>query len=265
MQGMDIPPAQTLTPPEPPKADFQSWLDSAAGSLMRRQGAARVRAVLPNLFGYHAIQLGSYGDEDLLAASRISHRCRVLWTPLPTASAGCGLIGDPAALPFAADSVDVIMLPHVLEFCADPHQVLREAERVLIGEGYLLIIGFNPWSWCGLWQLLFGWRGATPWAGRFYSLTRLKDWLQLLGFEVIGREYFFHRPPVRSPALLRRLSFLERLGAVLWQRAGGAYFLVAKKRVECLIPLRTQWRLRRRVIAAGVVEPSLRRVMNGDR
>lgn len=231
---------------------------------MRQQGAALVRSVLPNLFGYHAIQLGSYGDEDLLITSRISHRCRAQWVPRPAPPAGCGLICDPAVLPFAADSVDVIMLPHVLEVSADPHQVLREAERVLIGEGHLLILGFNPWSWCGLWRMLFGWHGTMPWAGRFYSMTRLRDWLKLLGFEVMGREYFFYRPPVRSTGLLRRLSFLERLGTVLWRRAGGAYLMVARKRVECLIPLRTQWRLRRRVIAAGVVEPSLRRVMTGE-
>jgi len=243
---------------------FQSWLGSATGTLIRRQAAAQVGAVLPNLFGYHAIQLGGYGGEDLLGTSRISHHCHAQHGPCCTASPGSDLICDPASLPFAADSVDVILLPHVLEFSADPHQVLREAERTLIGEGHLLILGFNPWSWFGLWRLLSGWRGAMPWAGRFYGLTRLKDWLMLLGFEVIGREYFFYRLPVRSPALSRRLGFLERLGALFWRRAGGVYLVVAKKRVECMIPLRTQWRLRRRVIAAGVVEPSLRRVRNGD-
>ncbi len=261
---MSTPAGRTVAKPASSAADFGRWLGSATGSLMRREVAARVGAVLPNLFGYHAIQLGGYGDEDLLCTSRISHRCHVQLGTGSAAPSTVDLIGDPAALPFAADSVDVMLLPHVLEFSADPHQVLREAERVLIGEGHLLILGFNPWSWFGLWRLLFGWRGAMPWSGRFYGLTRVKDWLKLLGFEVIDRQYFFHRPPVRSPALSRRLGFLEHLGAWLWRGTGGAYLMVAKKRVECLIPLRTQWRLRRRVIAAGVAEPSLRRMTGRD-
>ncbi len=51
------------------------------------------------------------------------------------------------------DSIDLVFLPHTLEFSADPHQVLRETERVLIPEGRVIILGFNPLSSLGLWRL----------------------------------------------------------------------------------------------------------------
>jgi ubiquinone/menaquinone biosynthesis C-methylase UbiE len=87
-------------------------------------------------------------------------------------------------LPFAAHSIDLVVMPHVLEFRADPHQILREVERVLIPEGEVLITGFNPISIWGLRRALPNCPGHFPWNGHYLSVRRLKDWLQLLGFEV---------------------------------------------------------------------------------
>jgi ubiquinone/menaquinone biosynthesis C-methylase UbiE len=38
-------------------------------------------------------------------------------------------------LPLAANSIDLVVMPHTLEFAPDPHQMLREVERVLVPEG----------------------------------------------------------------------------------------------------------------------------------
>jgi SAM-dependent methyltransferase len=149
-------------------------------------------------------------------------------------------------------------MPHVLEFANDPRRVLREAERVLIGEGHLVIVGFNPFSWYGVGSLLLRWQGAVPWSGRFIALGRVKDWVQLLGFEVMRVERAVFRPPLAAANLGRRLEFLERLGAYLWPGMGAVYVLLARKRVEGLTPLRASWRQRRRLMAGGVVEPTVR-------
>ena len=57
-------------------------------------------------------------------------------------------------LPFEAQSVDLIVMPHTLEFTSDPHRLLREAERVLMPEGQLIILGFNSLSLWGARQSL---------------------------------------------------------------------------------------------------------------
>jgi SAM-dependent methyltransferase len=154
--------------------------------------------------------------------------------------------------------VDVIVLPHVLEVSPDPHQVLREAERALIAEGHVVILGFNPWSLWGLIRLFLAWRANPPWNGRFLRLGRLKDWLGVLGFEIIETRRFLFRPPLRRERLARRVAFIEKLGSYFWPLFGAAYIAVGRKRLVNLIPIKTQWRGRKRLIAGGVVEPTTR-------
>lgn len=221
---------------------------------MERAALARI---LPDLFGYHLAQLGSHFGGELLESSRIAHRFVVALhagaQPAPAA-----LVCAADALPLAADSVDVLVLPHVLEFADNPHRVLREAERVLIGDGHLVLMGFNPWSWWGLWRLLLGWRDAVPWCGHFYGQSRMRDWLQLLDFELLQVVRLFFRPPLRRARALARLQWLENLGRHAWPVFGGAYLLVAQKRVLPLTPGRVRWSMRRSMITAGLAEPSAR-------
>ena len=53
-------------------------------------------------------------------------------------------------LPVASDSQDAVVLHHVLEFVDNPHNMLREVERILVPHGRLVIAGFNPFSLLGL-------------------------------------------------------------------------------------------------------------------
>lgn len=251
------PPLQSGNGPSPHR-QLRRWFSGSPGAQVLHDGAQRLRQILPNLFGYHIVQIGCYGESDLLSASRIAHRV-AMQTETDAAAGDVSMVKcSAAALAVASDSVDVVVLPHVLEFEGDPHQVLREVERVLIGEGHAVIVGFNPWSLWGLCRMFLAWSDRAPWCGRFLSLPRLKDWLRLLGFEVVSRQYFFYRPPVSSAGLLNRLAFLERLGRHLCPALGAAYVVVARKRLEQLIPIKAQWRLRRSLIAAGVAEPSTR-------
>ena len=162
------------------------------------------------------------------------------------------------SLPLATDSLDVVVLPHVLEFEKSPHQILRETERILIGEGHVVILGFNPWSLWGLWRMLLAWRDEPPWCGHFLSLSRLKDWLTLLDFEIEQIEHFYFRPPVRNKSIMKHLEFMEKLGRYAWSFLGGAYILVAKNRVIPLTPIKMSWQARRQMITSGIVEPSAR-------
>lgn len=235
---------------------LDTWFAREPGSLIADQEEMLLARVLPDLFGYHIVQLGCHHRADLMASSRISHQIQVDLGHQANPVAHLHCAED--ALPLATHSVDVLVLPHVLEFATDPRRVLREAERVLIGEGHLVILGFNPWSSFGLWSWFLRWRGAPPWCGRFIGVARLKDWMQLLGFDVLQVERAAFRPPSSRPALNRRLAFVEQLGAYCWPGLANVYVLVARKRVEGVTPLKVAWRQRRRLVASGVVEPSAR-------
>ncbi len=238
------------------RAGLEAWLQSAPGEITATMETQLLGRVLPDLFGYHIVQLGTHHRQGLLDSSRITHPIRVHLAADTSLNADLHCAED--ALPFSPNSVDVLVLPHVLEFADDPRRVLREAERVLIGEGHIVLLGFNPWSWYGLWSLLGRWQGRPPWSGRFIGTTRTKDWLQLLGFDILQVARAGFRPPTRRSGVNRRLEFLERLGAFCWPWLGNTYLLVGRKRVEGVRPLKANWKQRRRVVAGGVVEPTIR-------
>jgi SAM-dependent methyltransferase len=165
-------------------------------------------------------------------------------------------------LPVASGSLDLLVLPHVLEFSADPHQVLRECERVLMPEGQLVIAGFNPLSLWGLVAMARHRSGEFPWRGDFVGLHRLRDWLKLLGFELNGGQFGCYAPPLRRSAWIHRLRFLEKAGDRWWPIAGGSYVIRAVKRVAGMRRVRPTWRRERRsavaVVSAARREPAAR-------
>ncbi|MBI5462392.1 MAG: methyltransferase domain-containing protein [Gammaproteobacteria bacterium] len=166
--------------------------------------------------------------------------------------------GSSQAFPLATDSLDTIILPHTLEYAAQPHEVLREVDRCLVPEGHVLILGFNPYGLWGLWRLLYGWRRRQPWTGRFISQARLRDWLALLGFDTVScRPVFFH-PPSQRLAFWPPMQMFDRLAARSWPVPAAAYQLIARKRVVGMTPLRPRWRPRRSLLAGGLIEPSSR-------
>lgn len=234
------------------RQQLQDWFISVYGNLLLDEERKKINQRLHALFGYHILQIGNIGEFDFLDASKISHKLMARLVMDEASEQRSNFFCDCTNLPVASDSVDVIVLPHVLEFETNPHQVLRESERILIGEGHLVILSFNPRSLWGLWRLFLAWREKPPWHGHYIALTRMKDWLKLLDFEIINIDRFYFRPPLRSLKFLRKLEFMERLGRYCWPWFGGIYLLVAKKRVVPLTPMKLQWRTRRHMIATGV-------------
>jgi SAM-dependent methyltransferase len=237
--------------------ELQRWYRSPLGELYAESETALLADILTSLFGYHILALGVPCPRDLLAASPIAHHCHLDYAQCPQGFA-LDVLAKPDQLPIAGDSVDVVVVSHVLEFVAEPHGVLREVDRILIPEGHVVIVGFNPFSFWGLWGL-FSRRGKTPWDGRFLSVTRTRDWLALLGFEARAVHYCFYRPPLKRRGLLGKLAFLEKLGARWWPCGGGGYMLVAKKRVSTLTLIKPRWQARRRVLTEGIANHPLRK------
>ncbi len=225
------------------------WLATAPGRYVAAWEEARYGALVEDVFGYNALQIG-LPQLDLLARNRIPLRQRV---GLPATAGGVDVNCDPRQLPFAAGSIDLVVLPHVLEFSAEPHQILREVERVLIPQGQLLLSGFNPYSLWGLRRRLPGCPGDFPWNGSYLSVQRMKDWLQLLGFDVDRGAFGCYVPPFRSEGWLRRWRFMEAAGDRWWSFGGGIYILRAVKRVHGMRLILPAWgppKARRKALGA---------------
>jgi SAM-dependent methyltransferase len=209
------------------------WFATPLGRYLLGCEQAHLDKAVADVFGYNAFQLGLPGT-DFLRASRIALRCRV--DPADTA----GLRADFRDLPIASNSADLVVLPHVLEFAEDPHQILREVTRVLVPEGRVVISCFNPWSLWGF-RRLFGGKGHYPWNGRFINLPRLKDWCALLSLEIDAGRMICYVPPCVSEKWRVRFGFMEAAGDRWWPVAGGVYFLEAVKRVRGMRLIMPKW------------------------
>jgi SAM-dependent methyltransferase len=228
--------------------ELEAWWQTKTGAYLLEQERAALAEAFSTLFGYYLVQSGCWGEPGtLLEGSTI----RAKFILGGSAHAGCGVAGDPSYLPFATDSLDLVLLPHTLERVDEPEKVLREAERALRGEGHVVVLGFHPFGPWGLHRYV----GARPaWTGRFLSLWRLKIWLRVLGFEVMDVRQLVFRPPFASQATLRRSAFLDRLG---WRASAGIYMVVARKRVFGMTPLLTK-RSRLQPTFSGVAKPTTR-------
>src|SRR3972149_5557623 len=171
------------------KSTLSDWFATPKGEYVLRWERAQFDSAVEDVFGFNAVQIG-LPQFDLLRQNRIALRTRLGADP------ASDLVADSGALPLASGSIDLVVLPHVLEFSVDPHRILREAARVLMPEGQIVISGFNPLSLWGLQRALGPGRNEFPWCGRFIGLVRLKDWLQLLGFELNGGRFGCYAPPI---------------------------------------------------------------------
>ncbi|MEN8166835.1 MAG: class I SAM-dependent methyltransferase [Pseudomonadota bacterium] len=229
------------------------WFQTHLGRLLAERECRCLENRVASLFGYYLVQIGSLHPElDLLGASPVKNKI-----VLDSRAQASNLLADPLQLPLATDSIDGVVMHHALDFSPDPHQVLREVERVLIPEGKLILIGFNPWSLWGCWRLFHPRSAKPPWIGHFFTLKRVTDWLALLGFDLRGVDYLSFRPPLQNQAIMQKLVFLEGLGERGWPMLGGVYVLEAVKRTLTMTPIRPKWRIGKKVLPA-TVEPTTR-------
>ncbi len=206
---------------------------------------AQFDSAVDDVFGFRAVQIG-LPEVDFLRQNRIPYRFTLALEP------GAALAADPLQLPLASQSVDLVVLPHVLEGHPNPHDVLREVERVLMPEGQVVISGFNTASLWRVRQLFAPRHNGAPWDAKFIGLLRLREWLRVLGFELNGGKFGCYAPPFRNEIWLKRFEFMEKAGARWWPVTGGIYVVRAVKRVHAMRIVTPAWRqerARRRALA----------------
>ena len=262
--------------------DLTQWLKTPPGEYLLAWEDEQFKEAVSDMFGYHALQLG-LPELDTLQANRMPHQWLALQsaqlpdaalatsaptvltapaaiqgnTTLPGSQLHAALMTDSCALPFAENSLDLVVLPHTLEQSQDPHASLREVERVLVPEGRVVISGLNPASLWGMRQT----RGHfyrrlgheamfLPESGEFIGYWRLRDWLRLLGFEVESARFGCYRPALTSQKWLARFDWMDPAGKRWWPIFGAVYFVVAVKRVRGMRLLEPAWKSRKTVAAA---------------
>jgi len=235
---------------------LQQWQTSALGRALIGAEARLLATAFDDVFGLELLQLGAWGiGRELLAPSRIRRQSVLADTASNAATTvRTDIRANLAHLPISSDAIDAILLAHTLEFTPDPYAVLREADRVLVGEGQLMVLGFRPASLWGL-RAAASRSGFPPGLRRMLSEGRVRDWLVLLGYEIVEQRHYLYRLPTAprgSPeeavaGILRR-GWFQPLPAA-------AYLIKARKRLYTLTPLRP--RLREWLkLPSGLVEPS---------
>ena len=224
-----------------------SWSKLPNGELIADEIATILAPWWPKFFGYHLLKIGALSGDIDTSQSTIKHQ-----VVLSDHKANANIYAEIDDLPILEHSVDVCLLSHVLEFTLDPHHVIREANRVLIPNGYLVITGYNPISLAGMNSFVPYRRNQPPWNERFFSAMRVKDWLHLMGYEILTDERCLHASlatPISHGVVARNWrKFAQRFFPSL----GSVYVIVAKKRVLPLTPIKPKWKLKPKLAPINV-------------
>jgi len=230
-----------------------TWASGAYGTAYFDVERSRFEVGMRHVIGPSTLQIGSMVDESVIDALDLPFCLKVQMGANPSAHSNLAAdaAADPAFLPFAPDSFSTVVLPHVLESHLLPHQVLREAHRVLQAEGYVLITGFSPSSLLGLQRWLRP-KSAAP--GRYYTAGRVIDWLHVLGFEVVASSIFQYGPLSSKPKVRKIFAFMESVGDRWLPMLGGGYMIAAKKKEPAGTPI-GRVKFRKRKAGLGAVSP----------
>jgi SAM-dependent methyltransferase len=161
-----------------------AWYQTPRGKLLKELEADYIERAITVSCQQTILQIGGLGwEEEFVDCTLYKH-----YTILDAKNLGCSqarkIQAKAYSLPLQSDSIDMVILPHLLEFDAHRFQTVREVDRVLKPEGILLVLNFNPWSIWVRYQYLLDKKMADSWRGHFISRSRMLDWLKLLNFEL---------------------------------------------------------------------------------
>jgi SAM-dependent methyltransferase len=234
--------------------DLATWLNTPLGRRCLANEQQLVRGALERVFGEQFLQIGLWGEKSTFTQFARTQRSTVIAIDQDTAEADLRTSAGQVAI--ASDSIDAVFLPHTLERSPSAHALLREAGRVLRGDGHLIALGFAPGGLWGLRHLLKR-DGYPPGSRRLIREGRLKDWLELLSFDVASAQGYCHTFPFDR--VRRFADFPQESWAQKWlPMLAGGYLLVAQKRVVRLTAIRPSWRRPRLRAVGGLVEPTTR-------
>ena len=231
----------------------KQWLATPFGAALLQRESRVVEESLDEIFGEQCLQLGLWGEANLFLRHARTQRTWLI--DEGEADSGAAAVGQFHRLPVQDDSIDCVVLPHVLDYSDRPHAILREVDRVLTAHGHVIILGFKTGGLWGVRRLIPG-AGLPPDAHHLVPERRLGDWLQLLDMGIQRNVPYFFRWPLPMIGGASSLKWEQR-GQRWWPELAACYMLTAQKRVSPLTPVRPVWRTKPKVVA-GLAETTNR-------
>lgn len=231
------------------------WLSSEAGSSFLAAEKQLLDQRLQRCFGLHLLQCSIVDGLELYEKSPVNHCFK--FAPRATELTERAAVAEFAELPLEDNSIDVVLLHHVMEFSNDPHALLREIARVVRPEGRILVMVFNPWSMLHLRQVLTHRFDNNAWICQKIGGHRTADWLRLLDCNIDHTDFCLYGPRLRGSHIAKAGRSLH----LLLRPFGGAALVSATKRSATLIPLRKRWHELSPGLAVPLVKPSPRAAM----
>ncbi|WP_339721813.1 methyltransferase domain-containing protein [uncultured Paraglaciecola sp.] len=222
------------------------WRDLPLGEELKCLIESEIAEVSRKFFGYHLIRLGNLSSQIELSLCPIKHQINIT----SKQHSYSNLIASSADLPVSENSVDAFLLAHELDFAKDPHQILREVDRTIMPNGYVVITGFNPFSLCGLFKYLPINKGSVLHDARFFSCGRVKDWLQLLGFEIVDVKSLLFNELFLQRKLMSQSKWSDWCHHYL-PLLTSMYIIIARKRVVPLSMIKPNWKAKTKFSAVG--------------
>ncbi len=205
-----------------------SWYETPRGKLLKELEADYLQRSITVSCQQTILQIGGLGWESDFIDCSLYKNYTVLDAKALSSEGARRIQAKAYRLPLQSDSIDMVILPHLLEFDAYRFQTIREVERVLKPEGIVLIMNFNPWSIWVRYQYLLDKKMADNWRGHFISRSRIVDWLKLLNFEITVSSEFYMETVVSTHG-----KFISSRNSIV----ATAYAVKAIKRRYNLIPL----------------------------
>lgn len=221
---------------------WNQWLTQHnLGSSIIKAEQQVLSLLLKNHFGKNALLIGTPEQQVLLDSTTMPRHA--LLSPLTNHHHYQRYIeGDLHELPILTGSIDLVLLPHTLEFVDNARQLLSEACRIIKPEGLIVISGFNPYSAWGIKKYIGKKNKRTPWAGRLIPPYQIRSWLNLADFLMEKQTSAMFRPPINHANVFEKLHFLEKVGNVCFPKLGGVYIILARAKVIPLTPIRMKWK-----------------------
>ncbi|ACJ18966.1 class I SAM-dependent methyltransferase [Coxiella burnetii] len=237
---------------KPPSPSMQEWYQQPPGSWLLTLECEEAARVLSNIKGRYLVQMGGTADLAHSAMSPILYQIRLMSQPDNLSS--LTIQTEYQDLPLLPNSVDVVVIVHLLEFIDYPVKLLQEIFQALKPDGRLLIFGFNPLSLWGM-NKFFNLKKDIPWNGKFWSRAQVKRWLINFNYSILFSKTFCYGYPRKKKPGRRLQLFSEVAGQLSLPTAGGIYLLVAKKSVYAPLLHKIVWK-GRNIMAGGIVKPT---------
>ncbi len=218
---------------------MQQWYQAPEGELLVALERQMMERLLPNFFGQYALQLGGPVDLSLLKSSPIKRQFHVLPKVKCPEQKHCVEV-DFTELPFAPNSIDLVVIDHLLEFIDEPWQLLSQVYQCLAPHGHCIILGLSPWSLWGLHRTLKR-RTRAPWSGHFWRMSKVRYWLDEIGYSITREQRFCYQGPLKHQRHPNVRTAFEIMGQFCWSGLGGAYVMVAQKSISTMTPIKASW------------------------